>query len=110
MVFGVGVEIAKLLVESVVGPKHAADLIDHVAQIDIGRGSLGRDEVGDRAAVGGDPDRFAGLDAAQDGYHCVSSRVERMLNDVGKPVRGSKIALLGVSYKPGSATCASRRA
>lgn len=33
-------------------------------------------------------------------YHCVS-RVDRALNDSGKPVRGSKIALLGVSYKAG---------
>ncbi|MGI8729184.1 MAG: UDP binding domain-containing protein, partial [Solirubrobacteraceae bacterium] len=34
-------------------------------------------------------------------YHCVG-RIERLLNEAGKPVRGSKIALLGVSYKPGS--------
>jgi len=33
-------------------------------------------------------------------YHCVS-KVERLLNDVAKPVKGSKIAVLGVSYKPG---------
>jgi len=33
-------------------------------------------------------------------YHCVA-KVERLLNDAGKPVRGSKIALLGVSYKAG---------
>ena len=33
-------------------------------------------------------------------YHCVS-KVERVLNDAGKPVRGSRIAVLGVSYKPG---------
>jgi UDP-N-acetyl-D-glucosamine dehydrogenase len=32
-------------------------------------------------------------------YHCVS-KVERALNDAGKPVRGSKVALFGVSYKP----------
>jgi UDP-N-acetyl-D-glucosamine dehydrogenase len=33
-------------------------------------------------------------------YYCVE-RIERALNDVAKPVRGSKIALLGVSYKGG---------
>jgi UDP-N-acetyl-D-glucosamine dehydrogenase len=33
-------------------------------------------------------------------YYCVE-RVERALNDAGKPVRGSKIAILGVSYKAG---------
>jgi UDP-N-acetyl-D-glucosamine dehydrogenase len=33
-------------------------------------------------------------------YHCVS-KVERALNDVGRSVNGSKIAILGVSYKPG---------
>jgi UDP-N-acetyl-D-glucosamine dehydrogenase len=33
-------------------------------------------------------------------YHCVA-RVERLLNDAAKAVRGSKIAVLGVSYKPG---------
>jgi UDP-N-acetyl-D-glucosamine dehydrogenase len=33
-------------------------------------------------------------------YFCVE-RIERALNDAGKPVRGSRIALLGVSYKPG---------
>jgi UDP-N-acetyl-D-glucosamine dehydrogenase len=33
-------------------------------------------------------------------YHCVM-RVERALNDAGKPVRGSRVALLGVSYKAG---------
>ena len=33
-------------------------------------------------------------------YHCVA-KVERLLNDAGKPVRGSKIAILGVAYKPG---------
>ena len=31
-------------------------------------------------------------------YHCVE-RIERALNDVAKPVRGSRIAILGVSYK-----------
>jgi UDP-N-acetyl-D-glucosamine dehydrogenase len=35
-------------------------------------------------------------------YHCVS-RIERALNDQGQPVRGSRIAVLGVSYKPGVA-------
>jgi UDP-N-acetyl-D-glucosamine dehydrogenase len=33
-------------------------------------------------------------------YHCVA-KVERLLNEASKPVRGSKIAVLGVSYKPG---------
>ena len=33
-------------------------------------------------------------------YHCVS-KVERLLNEAGKPVNGSKVAVLGVSYKPG---------
>jgi UDP-N-acetyl-D-glucosamine dehydrogenase len=33
-------------------------------------------------------------------YHCVE-RIERALNDATKPVRGSKIAILGVSYKGG---------
>ncbi|MDQ6747081.1 MAG: nucleotide sugar dehydrogenase [Candidatus Dormibacteraeota bacterium] len=33
-------------------------------------------------------------------YHCVS-KVERALNDRGRAVRGSRIVLLGVSYKPG---------
>jgi UDP-N-acetyl-D-glucosamine dehydrogenase len=33
-------------------------------------------------------------------YHCVE-RIERALNDAKKPVRGSRIAILGVSYKGG---------
>jgi UDP-N-acetyl-D-glucosamine dehydrogenase len=33
-------------------------------------------------------------------YHCVE-RIERALNDAGKPVRDSRIAILGVSYKGG---------
>ena len=33
-------------------------------------------------------------------YYCVE-RIERALNDVSKPVKGSKIAILGVSYKGG---------
>ncbi len=33
-------------------------------------------------------------------YHCVE-RVEQALNDVAKPVRGSRILVLGVSYKGG---------
>jgi UDP-N-acetyl-D-glucosamine dehydrogenase len=37
-------------------------------------------------------------------YHCVS-KVERALNDAGKAVRGSRIAVFGVSYKPGVADC-----
>src|SRR4051794_20243500 len=33
-------------------------------------------------------------------YHCVA-KIERVLNDAAKPVRGSRIAVFGVSYKPG---------
>ncbi len=33
-------------------------------------------------------------------YHCVM-KVERALNDTGLPVRGARIAVVGVSYKPG---------
>ncbi|MBJ7470579.1 MAG: nucleotide sugar dehydrogenase [Solirubrobacteraceae bacterium] len=33
-------------------------------------------------------------------YEC-TNRIVRALNDVGKPVRGSRIAILGVSYKAG---------
>jgi UDP-N-acetyl-D-glucosamine dehydrogenase len=33
-------------------------------------------------------------------YHCVE-RIERALNDATKPVKGSRIAILGVSYKGG---------
>jgi UDP-N-acetyl-D-glucosamine dehydrogenase len=33
-------------------------------------------------------------------YHCVE-RIEQALNDVAKPVKGSRIAVLGVSYKGG---------
>jgi UDP-N-acetyl-D-glucosamine dehydrogenase len=33
-------------------------------------------------------------------YHCVA-KVQRALNDVGKAVRGARIAAFGVSYKPG---------
>ena len=33
-------------------------------------------------------------------HHCVE-RIERALNDVAKPVKGSRIAILGVSYKGG---------
>jgi UDP-N-acetyl-D-glucosamine dehydrogenase len=33
-------------------------------------------------------------------YHCVT-KVERALNDAGLPVKGARIAVLGVSYKPG---------
>jgi UDP-glucose/GDP-mannose dehydrogenase family, central domain len=33
-------------------------------------------------------------------YHCVA-KVQRALNDAGHSVKGSRIALLGVSYKPG---------
>jgi UDP-N-acetyl-D-glucosamine dehydrogenase len=33
-------------------------------------------------------------------YHCVL-KVQRVLNDIGRPVKGSRIAVFGVSYKPG---------
>ena len=33
-------------------------------------------------------------------YHCVA-KVQRALNEAGLPVKGSKVAVLGVSYKPG---------
>jgi UDP-N-acetyl-D-glucosamine dehydrogenase len=33
-------------------------------------------------------------------YHCVE-RIERALNNVAKPIKGSRIAILGVSYKGG---------
>ena len=33
-------------------------------------------------------------------HHCVA-KLQRTLNDRGKPVRGSRIAVLGVAYKPG---------
>jgi UDP-N-acetyl-D-glucosamine dehydrogenase len=33
-------------------------------------------------------------------YHCVA-KVQRALNDAGLPVRGARIAVLGVGYKPG---------
>ncbi len=33
-------------------------------------------------------------------YHCVA-KVERVLNGVGRPVKGARIGILGVSYKPG---------
>jgi UDP-N-acetyl-D-glucosamine dehydrogenase len=33
-------------------------------------------------------------------YHCVD-KVQRALNDAGLPIKGARIALLGVSYKPG---------
>jgi UDP-N-acetyl-D-glucosamine dehydrogenase len=33
-------------------------------------------------------------------YYCLE-RAERALNDAGKPVKGSRIAIVGVSYKPG---------
>ncbi|HWX86754.1 MAG TPA: UDP binding domain-containing protein, partial [Solirubrobacteraceae bacterium] len=33
-------------------------------------------------------------------YHCVA-KIERALNNAGRPVKGSRIAILGVSYKPG---------
>jgi UDP-N-acetyl-D-glucosamine dehydrogenase len=43
---------------------------------------------------------LAGKVNAQMPYFCVE-QIERALNDVYKPVRGSKILLMGVSYKPG---------
>jgi UDP-N-acetyl-D-glucosamine dehydrogenase len=43
---------------------------------------------------------LAGKVNAQMPYFCVQ-RIERALNDAYKSVRGSKILLLGVSYKPG---------
>jgi UDP-N-acetyl-D-glucosamine dehydrogenase len=33
-------------------------------------------------------------------YHCVA-KIERVLNDAAKPVRGSRVAIFGVSYKAG---------
>jgi UDP-N-acetyl-D-glucosamine dehydrogenase len=33
-------------------------------------------------------------------YHCVA-KLQRTLNEAGRAVRGSRIAVLGVSYKPG---------
>ncbi|HUB37168.1 MAG TPA: nucleotide sugar dehydrogenase [Solirubrobacteraceae bacterium] len=33
-------------------------------------------------------------------YHCVA-KAQRALNDVGLPVKGARIAVLGVAYKPG---------
>ena len=33
-------------------------------------------------------------------YHCVA-KAQRALNDAGLPVKGARIAVLGVSYKPG---------
>ncbi len=33
-------------------------------------------------------------------YHCVA-KVQRALNDAGLPVKGSRVAVFGVSYKPG---------
>jgi UDP-N-acetyl-D-glucosamine dehydrogenase len=39
------------------------------------------------------------MNQAQPAY--CAERIERALNDVGKPVKGSKILLLGVSYKAG---------
>ena len=41
-------------------------------------------------------------------YHCVA-KLQRTLNDRGRAVRGSRIAMLGVSYKPNVGDCASRR-
>jgi UDP-N-acetyl-D-glucosamine dehydrogenase len=35
-------------------------------------------------------------------YHCVE-KIQRTLNDLGKAMRGARVAVLGVSYKPGVA-------
>jgi UDP-N-acetyl-D-glucosamine dehydrogenase len=43
---------------------------------------------------------LAGKVNAQMPYHCVS-KVERVLNGAGRPVQGSRVAVFGVSYKPG---------
>jgi UDP-N-acetyl-D-glucosamine dehydrogenase len=43
---------------------------------------------------------LAGKVNSQMPYFCLE-QIERALNDAGKPVRGSRILLLGVSYKPG---------
>jgi UDP-N-acetyl-D-glucosamine dehydrogenase len=43
---------------------------------------------------------LAGKVNAQMPYFCVE-QIERALNDAYKPVRGSRVLLLGVSYKPG---------
>ncbi len=43
---------------------------------------------------------LAGKVNAQMPYHCVA-KVQRLLNAASRPVRGSKIAVLGVAYKPG---------
>jgi UDP-N-acetyl-D-glucosamine dehydrogenase len=43
---------------------------------------------------------LAGKTNQQMPHHCVE-RIERALNDVAKPVRGSRIAILGVAYKAG---------
>ncbi len=33
-------------------------------------------------------------------YHCVA-KAQRTLNDIGLPIKGARVAVLGVSYKPG---------
>ena len=43
---------------------------------------------------------LAGKVNEQQPHYCVD-RISRALNDVGKPVRGSRVLLLGVSYKAG---------
>jgi UDP-N-acetyl-D-glucosamine dehydrogenase len=43
---------------------------------------------------------LAGKTNQQMPYHCVG-RIERALNGAGKAVRGSRIAIMGVSYKAG---------
>jgi UDP-N-acetyl-D-glucosamine dehydrogenase len=43
---------------------------------------------------------LAGKVNAQMPYHCMD-KIEQALNDARKPVRGSRVLILGVSYKPG---------
>jgi len=44
--------------------------------------------------------KLAGKINQQMPYHCLG-KVERALNSVGKAPRGSRVAIIGVSYKPG---------
>ena len=43
---------------------------------------------------------LAGKVSQQMPYHCVA-KVQRALNDAGRAVKGSRVAVFGVSYKPG---------
>ena len=48
--------------------------------------------------------RAGGQDQSADAeYYCVE-RIERALNDMAKPVKGSRVAIIGVSYKGGTAS------